>query len=101
MASADQWWCVAATAVGLRAAFEKPPTLTLSGNSVARFESRGSCLSKEAGKCRLPGIPIERLGGVGELDAIQRALNVARDAVGRHDQGGVHGVDVAAGYRAL
>jgi hypothetical protein len=50
-------------------------------------------------KRRLPGIPIERIGGVGERDAIQQALDVTRDAIRRHDERGVHGVDVAAGYR--
>lgn len=35
-----------------------------------------------------------------ERDAVQQTLDVARNAVGRHDEGGVHGVDVAARYRA-
>jgi hypothetical protein len=50
-------------------------------------------------KCRLAGIPIER-GGVGEDDAIHQALDLAGDAVSRHDGRGVHGVDIAAAYRS-
>jgi len=36
---------------------------------------------------------------VAEGDTIQQALNVASDAVSRHDERGIYCVDVAAGHR--
>lgn len=39
--------------------------------------------------------------GVSRLLELEQVLNIARDRVGRHDEGGVESVDILAGHRAL
>ena len=56
---------------------------------------------EEAAQCHLPGLPVQRIGRLLELDAIEQALNIAGDRVRSHNERGVQRMDVFAGHRTL
>lgn len=71
-----------------------------SGGGAVCFRRRRLALPEEVSKRRLPGTPIERIRGAGEGYPVEQALDVSGDAVRRHDERGVDGVDVAARHRS-
>lgn len=59
------------------------------------------CFAEEAGKCRFTGIAIESVGSLPKLDSVEQPLDVARDSIGSHDEGGIQCVDILARDRSL